>query len=343
MDGLVSFVIPVHNSGPWLNDSLESILNQQFPHSQLEVSLFEDLSSDNSWDLMVEWEARFCQAGIRTVLGRNVASQPQQRGCGYARNQAIEQSTGEWLCFMDADDVSTPNRVSLQLEEALRVQVPCIVGSGFTRMPVSATPRFTEWHSSLQGDALMLQRFKEVTIIQPSWFMHRTVFQAMGGFETSWPGTPEDMIFFYRWIESGGFICKVQEPLVIYRWHENATSLGVHRSRLLKEKVIHFEREVLSNLDALSIWSVGRDGKKFFMTLSQEAKQKVVCFCDVNPSRVGQTYHDVSSKRNIPIVHYSTVRPPVAICVAVNRCLAGRELGEVEANIASMGWQEGID
>lgn len=79
------------------------------------------------------------------------------------------------------------------------------------------------------------------------------------------------------------------------------------------------------------------------MTLSQEAKQKVTSFCDVNPNRVGQTYHDVSSKRNIPIAHYSDVRPPVAICVAVNRSLAGRELGEVEANIASMGWEEGID
>ena len=58
----------------------------------------------------------------------------------------------------------------------------------------------------------MLQRFKEVTIIQPSWFMHRQVYEALGGFETSWPGTPEDMIFFYRWIEAKGKVSKV--PLV---------------------------------------------------------------------------------------------------------------------------------
>lgn len=85
------------------------------------------------------------------------------------------------------------------------------VGSGFIRTPTDATPRFTEWHANLKGDTLMLQRFKEVTVIQPSWFMHRNVFLSVGGFETSWPGTPEDMIFFYRWIEAGGKITKVQQ------------------------------------------------------------------------------------------------------------------------------------
>lgn len=51
-------------------------------------------------------------------------------GCGYAKNKAIQQSHGEYLCFQDADDIMYPDRITKELE-VLRQHPDSIVGTRF--------------------------------------------------------------------------------------------------------------------------------------------------------------------------------------------------------------------
>lgn len=62
----------------------------------------------------------------------------------------------------------------------------------------------------------------------PTWFCHRSVFDKVGGFSEDGKGTPEDLIFFYRHLDLGGKLFRVDEPLVIYTYHITATTFSIN-------------------------------------------------------------------------------------------------------------------
>jgi glycosyltransferase involved in cell wall biosynthesis len=118
-------------------------------------------------------------------------------GAGPARNAAVRASSGAWLCFLDADDYMATDRVALQLAAAVR-HTEAIVGCGFTRLPEGSTPRYTKWCNSLTHTQLLAHRFRELTVVQPTWFMARATYDRVGGYPAS---TAEDLHFFYKHIE----------------------------------------------------------------------------------------------------------------------------------------------
>ena len=68
------------------------------------------------------------------------------------------------------------HRVAVQLNACVEQGRRCIVGSNFRRVPEDATPFYTSWLNTLSNEQIFLQRFRECTIICPSWFYHRSVF-----------------------------------------------------------------------------------------------------------------------------------------------------------------------
>lgn len=50
----------------------------------------------------------------------------------------------------------------------------------------------------------------------------------VGGFSEAGQGTPEDLLFFYKHLDHKGTIRRVDEVLLIYRYHENATTFSIH-------------------------------------------------------------------------------------------------------------------
>ncbi|MBB3229542.1 glycosyltransferase family 2 protein [Halomonas stenophila] len=94
MRPLVSVIIPVHNKGDYVSRALQSVLDQSYP--RLEVLVVDDASRDDSLARV----ARFDDARIR-VLRRECPGPG-----GYAaRNLGIQQARGDWVAFLDADDV----------------------------------------------------------------------------------------------------------------------------------------------------------------------------------------------------------------------------------------------
>ncbi|XP_032175586.1 UDP-GlcNAc:betaGal beta-1,3-N-acetylglucosaminyltransferase-like protein 1 isoform X6 [Mustela erminea] len=95
----VSVILPVHNAEPWLDECLRSVLQQDFQGS-MELSVFNDASQDRSAAVIERWKGRLEDAGIPVVIGGHDA--PAPRGVGYSKNQAIAQSSGSYLCFLDS-------------------------------------------------------------------------------------------------------------------------------------------------------------------------------------------------------------------------------------------------
>jgi len=99
-----------------------------------------------------------------------------------------------------------------------------------------------------------------------------------------------------------------------------------------------FERRVLAKWDTFTIWSAGRDGKKFFNMLKDENKEKVIAFCDIDPQKIGTKYVNSKTHHQIPITHFTQAKPPLVICVALDRTN-----GEFESNVKAMNLVEGVD
>lgn len=64
-------------------------------------------------------------------------------------------------------------------------------------------------------EQLFTQQLVETTIIAPTWFCDRSVFDTAGPFDEGGPGTPDDLMFFYRHITLGGTLSKVRLPTVL--------------------------------------------------------------------------------------------------------------------------------
>ncbi len=111
--GLVSVIIPIFNSERFLAEAVESVLAQSYP--TVEIILVDDGSTDG---------------GAKTAQGYPVRYFFQQHlGPGAARNLGIRQARGEFLSFLDADDVWMPEKTTGQMRMlAARPELDAVFG-----------------------------------------------------------------------------------------------------------------------------------------------------------------------------------------------------------------------
>lgn len=336
----VSIIIPVYNGDKWIDDCLRSVETQNF-NGKLEVSIFNDGSTDGTISKLEEWRETLREKSISVTLGGH-SSNP--RGVGYAKNQAVEQSSGVYLCFQDIDDVMSPDRVSKQYQAA-RSEQNSIIGSKFHREPGGSTERFSKWANTLSQDQLYSQIYTShgPTLIMPTWFCHRSVYNKAGGFSEGGKGVPEDLIFFLRHLELGGGLCRVDADLLMYRYHPGATTFSIHEDTIWKIRMEYIQKQVLDKWESFTIWNAGKQGKKFYRNLLTTNQRKVAAFCDVDPKKIkcgAYIYHESKEKikPTVPIVHFQSAKPPFIICMKLD--LTG---GEFEKNLASLNLKEGVD
>lgn len=103
---LVSVIIPAYNAERYIEETLESVFKQT--HDCLEVLLVDDGSTDGTG------------ARVRAYGDRVQYIQQANAGVGAARNRGLEAATGDYIAFLDADDLWRPERLEVQLEVASR-------------------------------------------------------------------------------------------------------------------------------------------------------------------------------------------------------------------------------
>ncbi|XP_039191769.1 UDP-GlcNAc:betaGal beta-1,3-N-acetylglucosaminyltransferase-like protein 1 isoform X2 [Crotalus tigris] len=327
----VSVILPVYNAEFWLDECLKSVLDQDFQGS-IELSVFNDSSTDNSINIIKKWKILLEEAGIPVVLGENYSTHPG--GVGFAKNCAIDQSSGEYLCFLDSrplcccqkhDDVMMPQRIRLQWEANIKYPRN-IIGCQIKREPAEATQRYTRWINNLTHEQLLTQVFTShgPTVIMPTWFCSREWFYLVGRFNEGGKGTPEDLLFFYEHLRKGGEVFRVDQCLLLYRYHAQAASTAVLEETIWTHRVLFLEERILSNWTSFTIWNAGKQGRKLFRSLSPANQNKVTAFCDVDKNKITKAFYiyeesKETSKPRIPILHFKEASPPLIICVKLSR------------------------
>jgi glycosyltransferase involved in cell wall biosynthesis len=110
---LVSVIIPAYNTAPYIHETLESVFRQTY--RSFEVILINDGSPDTE-----EFERAIAPYRDRIVYLRQ-----ENRGPSAARNTGIHRARGEYLAFLDSDDVWYPTCLAVQVELALSRQPSC--------------------------------------------------------------------------------------------------------------------------------------------------------------------------------------------------------------------------
>jgi len=102
----VTVIIPVYNVSGYIKRTIESIMNQT--HHNLEIIVVDDCSTDNTYEILEKLE---CEHDIIQLFRTAKNSGPY-----FAKNIGLEKSTGDFITFIDGDDVAIKSRIAIQLE-----------------------------------------------------------------------------------------------------------------------------------------------------------------------------------------------------------------------------------
>lgn len=107
MSELVSIIVPVYNAEKFIRETMDSVLAQTYPH--WELLLVEDGSSDGSVDVIEEYIAEKEESRIRLIR------LPSNQGAARARNKGLEEASGRYIAYLDADDLWIPEKLEHEL------------------------------------------------------------------------------------------------------------------------------------------------------------------------------------------------------------------------------------
>lgn len=103
MKPLVSILIPCYNAQAWLAETIESALAQTW--SNKEIIIVDDGSKDRSLAIAKEFEPR----GVKVIAQQNI-------GASAARNRAFQAAQGDFIQYLDADDLLAPDKIKRQVQ-----------------------------------------------------------------------------------------------------------------------------------------------------------------------------------------------------------------------------------
>lgn len=103
MKSLVSILIPCYNSEKWLAETIQSALAQTW--KKKEIIIVNDGSTDNSSTVAKSFESSI----VKVISQKN-------QGASAARNTALRECQGDFIQYLDADDLLAPNKIELQIE-----------------------------------------------------------------------------------------------------------------------------------------------------------------------------------------------------------------------------------
>ncbi|MEM0951862.1 MAG: glycosyltransferase [Cyanobacteria bacterium P01_H01_bin.74] len=182
---LVSVVLPVYNGQKTIGRAVQSVLNQSY--TNLELLVVDDGSTDGTMDCLKKiTDPRF------TLISQ------KNSGVAAARNTGVRQASGDYLAFIDADDLWLDRKLKTEVQIAKEYSSPdqlgLLVYSSY--FAVDDQDRLFNLPSIVKqdGDLSQLVLEQEGVFLPSTTFMHRSVFDRVGGFPLNCHY--EDFVFF---------------------------------------------------------------------------------------------------------------------------------------------------
>lgn len=206
----ISVVIPAFNAAAFISAALDSVAAQSL--APIEAIVVDDGSSDRTAEI----------AGSHPLAGLSIVQQ-SNAGASAARNAGLTGARGDWIAFLDADDLWLPEKLAIQARLA------------------GQRPEVDIWLGATEGVALeqlpptpgaFLASFAARPFLQlGAMLIRRTMFERVGLFDHALT-YGEDLDWIMRALELGGVMQAHPDPVVQYRRHSgNMTNLTELRDR----------------------------------------------------------------------------------------------------------------
>ncbi|MDE6478002.1 MAG: glycosyltransferase [Alphaproteobacteria bacterium] len=199
----ISLVIPVYNTGKYLSETLDSVINQTF--SDWEAICIDDGSTDNSLEILREYAKKDKRIKVIT-----------QKNCGVvtARNHAIKYATSQYIYPLDSDDIIVPDCLE-KLYGAMMAGhgdiITCRVmyfGRETTEMVLPKPTKHNLSHDNCLVNAALFRK---------------SDFEKIGGYDTKFNLALEDYDFWLNMVVNlGAQIYRIPEILFYYRLKDQA-------------------------------------------------------------------------------------------------------------------------
>jgi len=238
MKPLVSILIPCFNAALWLKETLESALRQSWPSK--EIILVDDGSTDQSLAIAESFAPR----GVRIISQTN-------RGAATARNAALRTATGDFIQYLDADDLLDCYKIENQMGLLLNGPSTVVAAGQWARFYTSpAEAAFTPealWKDMLPIDWLVTGWENNLMMHPAAWLVPRRIAELAGEWDESL-SLNDDGEYFCRVVLSCDKVVFCETAKSFYRsdlpgslsklrsspaWHSQFRTLELNADRLL--------------------------------------------------------------------------------------------------------------
>jgi glycosyltransferase involved in cell wall biosynthesis len=247
---LVSAVIVNHNYGRYLGESIESVLAQTY--RRIETIVVDDGSTDNSLEV------------LRAYSNRIAVISQSNKGPSAARNAGIARSTGEWIAFLDSDDMWLPEKIGEQ-SQYFHDDAVGIIFCGVEYIDDSGMVLGGSSDGTLEKDPLgQLATFTYPPIGASTAVVRADCLRHVRGFDEML-FCAEDLDLWIR-VAAEYEVRSIRPALVKYRKHSGSLSVNVRR---FEDNNVRMLNKLFSNPRCARVHHLRRQAYgKFYMILS---------------------------------------------------------------------------
>ena len=216
MSGLVSIITPSYNSAKYIAETIKSVQNQTY--SNWEMIIVDDCSSDNTEELIKEIQLTDSRIHFFKL--------DQNSGSGIARNKGIEYASGNYMTFIDSDDIWFSDFIKNSIEAIQTSKTPFVF---------SSYRRSNDNLEFVYSDFIVPQKVTYKDILKSNSISCLTAFldiKILGKKYMPKIRKRQDMGLWLQYLKEIPYAYGIQDPQAIYRIREN--SLSRNKSNLLK-------------------------------------------------------------------------------------------------------------
>lgn len=220
---LVSVIIPVFNGADCVREAIQSALQQT--GCQKEIVVVNDGSTDDT-------------AEVLQSFGTDIVVVHQEnQGLPKTRNRGVQAAKGEWIAFLDHDDIWLPDKLSRQLQQAEQSGADIIYTNARNFGESQRVDELRQEPAAMLSGDLFLPLLQDNFLVVSSVMLSRRAFTSVGGF-TEDALMVEDWDLWLRLAAAGFHFSAVPEALTLYRWRGNSLSKNHDRVRYFRERAL---------------------------------------------------------------------------------------------------------
>ncbi|RKR13303.1 glycosyltransferase involved in cell wall biosynthesis [Maribacter vaceletii] len=284
-NSLVSILIPVKNTEKFLEECLDSILQQEYKN--WEVLAIDDGSTDSSLSILKTYAKNCNKIKVYSNSGTGIID---------ALRLAYAKSTGNFITRMDSDDIMPKNKLSIMVE-SLTEKGTGYLATGkvhyFAKEGISnGYARYESWLNSLteKGDNFK-EIYKECVIPSPCWMVHKDDFDTSGAFFSS--RYPEDYDLAFRFYKND--LKVIPCNIVLHHWRDYSYRTSRTSEHYAANYFIDLKMHYFLELDfnanrPLALWGAGNKGKEIAKILNSK-NIPFTWHCD-NPKKIGKEIYN---------------------------------------------------